>query len=174
MTVPAEKKVVEVPAYLESFCCDIRDQRFALIGTDMVLAMSLSRGYYKNDFVGDGCLYTANCGLYITIEPADALKRKAEYQPAPRVRFSNWMMSNESPKTVHVSGSREGLRVMLPAGEISGIDFKERDRLLAFLNELRGIEIKYVANIFGFLAKDGSDNEVVTELPFPIETCSQY
>lgn len=166
------KNATEMPAYLENFRCDIRDQRFALVGTDMVVLMSISRGYYKKDFVENGCPYEATCGLYITIEPADAAKRRNEHRSVPRIRFSNYMNSSNSLEAIHVSGNREGLRIMLPNGEIDPIDPKERERLLAFLNELRGIKLKYVANIFGFLDKDGSDKEVVTELRFPAETCN--
>ena len=170
MTVSIEKKAAEVPAYLEGFCCAIRDQRFALVGSDMVLVMSISRSYYKTEF--DERDYRATCGLYITIEPADAAKRAEKNLPIPRVRFSNYLNSDDGLETLHLSGHREGLRMKLPNGEIDPIAPKERDRLLAFLNELRGINLTYVANIFGFLDKDGSDKEVVTELRFPAETCN--
>lgn len=160
-----------IPAYLDNFSCDIREQRFSLVGTDMVVVMNLSRGYYKNDFVGDGRLYTATCGLYIVIEPSDAAERANENRPSPRIQFSNWMTSSDALQSVHVSGNREGFRITLPNGQISDVALTEKDRLLAFLHELRGIQIKYVANIFGFLRKDGSDKEVITELRFPAETC---
>ncbi len=170
--VTAENKATEVPAYLQNFRCEIRDQRFTLVGTDMVLVMSLSRGYYKLDFMENGRAYEATCGLYITIEPADAAKRAKEYRPVPRIRFSNYLNSSADLETLHVTGNREGLRIMLRNGEIDSIDRKEGERLLAFLNELRGIKLKYVANIFGFLDKDGNDKEVITELRFPAETCN--
>lgn len=170
MTASIEKKSAAVPAYLKDFCYSIRDQRFVLVDTDMVLVMGISRGYYKTEV--DSPDYRATCNLYIAIEPVEAAKRAKECRPVPRVSFSNYLNSSDNLKTLHVSGNRAGLRMMLPNGEIDFIDRREQERLLAFLNELRGIRLKYVANIFGFIEKDGSDVEVVTELRFPAETCN--
>lgn len=171
----AEKKTAEVPAYLANFSCNIRDQRFSLVDTDMVLLLSLTRGYYRQDSAISNTAggWVTHCGLYVTIEPASADKAREKYHAVPMIRFSNWLSSiDDILGTVNLTVNQHGMRLMLPNGEIDCIDIKDRERLLAFLGELRGVQLKYVANLFGFLRKDGSDKEIVTELRFPAETCA--
>ncbi len=64
-------------------------------------------------------------------------------------------------------GESKGLRLSIGPTEIRPIAFKERERLLAFLGELRGVVIDYTPDLFGFLNGDGSDQVIKTVQPFP-------
>lgn len=160
MAVDAMK--TEVPEELRAFSFRTQDQRFSLVGTDMVLVMSIVRDFHRYDAdMG----WAASCGWYVRIEPAKIPEQSNG--PVPRLSFSHWMHSGSSEETVNLTGAQHGLALRPPIGEIGPIDFKDRERLLSFLKELRGVKLKYVANLFGFLKKDGSDQEVVFDLPFP-------
>jgi hypothetical protein len=163
------EKSTDLPSYVDGFSYPAKEEQFSLIGTDMVLTLRITRNCHTHELFA-GKQLELTCYFGIGIGPCDAAKRSAEHKPVPRVRFFEHMTSSQdSSKKIRVTCARKSISIWLPSGEIEEIDIRERDRLLAFLNELRGVEIAYTPNLFGFLDKDGSDKEIITQLPFPME-----
>jgi hypothetical protein len=148
------------PKELSDYNLDVRDVVFRTLDKKFVLRMTLSRNHYKQTFGG----WTATCGLFIYLGPEIETDNDALL-----IRVSHWWHSDDDNLArIVLTGGNKGFRLTLPNAEVCFLAFEERGRLLEFLGQLRGVELHYTADIFGFLRKDGSDKAVVTPLPFPI------
>lgn len=128
------------------------------------LGLTLSRDAWKNEFDNS---YVASCVLSVYLRATDQGSKSA---PSMSYRFYACKSEEEDDDLArcHITVESAGIRLAVGDGEVQQIHKKERDRLLAFLQELRGVRIHYIADLFGFLKKDGSDRPVVYDHPFPI------
>jgi hypothetical protein len=146
-----------------------QERTFAMRDPDYTLRVAIIRDSYKSDFKIPPFHATSSVNLYLQ------RKDKNKERGVSTVASFGWYhstfyieeMRGEIP-VLHLVKQNVDLRLSLPNGiEIQDIKASERDAILALLKELRGLKIRYTADLFGFLRKDGSDKPQDIELPFP-------
>lgn len=144
----------ELPVELTEYVKSIRNVTFKLANSTSILTMSLTRDREQFD--------SFYCGLYCHIETPDK-------SDGPFFSLDNFWHSNDNDSLARIRlvKERQGFRLTLPSGSIRPIDAQEQDRLLDLLSHLRGIELHYTPDLFGFLKKDGSDKPRIIKQPFP-------
>lgn len=154
-----------LPTELDEFPLQMTDVTFRLANSRQVLSMTITRNEDRF-FEPDPTSVLLSCGLYCRLEtPGD------ETAPCFNSRHFWSTTHQDSPVSLYLTGESRGFRLALPNAEYRSIHIDERERLLAFLSELRGVELHYTADLHGYMKKDGSDKPQIMKQPFPSLPC---